>query len=167
MPVYTYRGMAITIPEFDEEHRGYFEHAAQGVLAVKACSGCGKLRWPPGPACPFCTSLKWTWQPVSGKGTIFSYEIVTQAIQPGFSDWVPYPVVLVELDERASERQALRILMNLVDGEMKPEQSENVAIGKRVQVVFMQAAEGLVLPQARLSDEPPSGRVWQSPNNAQ
>ena len=33
------------------------------------------------------------------KGVIYSYEIVTQAIQPAFADWVPYPVVLVELDE--------------------------------------------------------------------
>lgn len=165
MPSYTYRGMAIGIPEFDHEHRGYFEHAAQGELVVKRCSDCGKLRWPPGPACPFCTSLQWAWQPVSGRGTIFSYEIVTQAIQPGFAGWVPYPVVLVELDERASENQALRILMNLLDAEMEPERSQNVAIGKRVEVVFMEAAEGFFLPQARLSNEQPRGTVWQSPNN--
>ncbi len=165
MPVYTYRGMAINIPEYDQEHLGYFQHAARGELVVKKCAECGRLRWPPGPACPFCTSLQWTWEPVSGKGTIFSYEIVTQAIQPGFADWVPYPVVLVELDEPASDRQALRILMNLVDANMNPEQPANVAIGRRVQVVFMQAGENFVLPQARLSDEPPRGRVWQSPNN--
>ena len=36
------------------------------------------------------------------QGTIYSYEIVTQAIQPAFADWVPYPVVLVELDEQRS-----------------------------------------------------------------
>ena len=32
---------------------------------------------------------------------IFSYEIVTQAIQPAFADWIPYPVVASrELDEQ-------------------------------------------------------------------
>ena len=58
------------------------------------------LRGAIGAACPFCTSLDWSWQPVSGKGEIYSYQIVAQAVQPAFADWVPYPVVLVELDEQ-------------------------------------------------------------------
>ena len=53
-----------------------------------------------GAACPFCTSLQWDWQPVSGKGVIYSYQIVTQAVHPAFYDWIPYPIVLVELDEQ-------------------------------------------------------------------
>ena len=53
---------------------------------------------------------------MSGKGTIYSYEIVVQAIQPGFRDWAPYPVVLVELDEQRGEPspdEAIRIIANL------------------------------------------------------
>jgi DUF35 OB-fold domain, acyl-CoA-associated len=40
------------------------------------------------------------WSPVSGRGTIDSYEIVVRAIQPDFRGWAPYPVVVIELDEQ-------------------------------------------------------------------
>jgi uncharacterized OB-fold protein len=70
---------------------------------MKACRQCRLLRYPPGAACPWCNSLEWSWQEVSGKGTIYSYEIVMQAIQGGFRDWAPYPVVLVELDEQRGQ----------------------------------------------------------------
>ena len=62
---------------------------------VQRCTSCGLLRGEIGSACPFCTAGGWEWHEVSGKGVIYSYEIVTQAIQPAFADWVPYPVVLV------------------------------------------------------------------------
>ena len=78
-------------------------------------------------------------------------------------DWVPYPIVLVELDEQRGQptpEDGLRITANLVDGEMSPEKEENVAIGARVDVVFLDLENGLTLPQFRLSGEPPEGPVW-------
>ena len=84
-----YRGMALIVPETDSEWHGYFDAARGGRLVVRRCGGCGLLRYPPGVGCPWCRSLEWTWQPVSGRGTIHSYEIVVQAIQPGFRDWAP------------------------------------------------------------------------------
>ena len=95
-----YRGMHLIVPANDTEWKGYFEAAREHRLVLKQCRDCGQLRYPPGAACPWCTSRQWTWQEVSGKGTIHSYEIVVQAIQAGFRDWAPYPVVLVELDEQ-------------------------------------------------------------------
>ena len=93
-----YRGMNLIIPDNDNEWKGYFEAAREHRLVLKMCRNCHLLRYPPGAACPWCTSLEWSWQDVSGKGTIYSYEIVMQAIQAGFRDWAPYAVVLVELD---------------------------------------------------------------------
>ena len=54
---------------------------------------------------------------MSGRGHIYSYEIVAHAIQPGFKEWTPYAVVLVELDEQRGKptaHEALRIIANLV-----------------------------------------------------
>jgi uncharacterized OB-fold protein len=164
MPEYEYRGLNLTLNEWDTDHIGYFEAAARHELVMKKCADCGLLRWEPGPGCPWCTSQEWEWAPVSGKGTIYSYEIVTQAIMPAFKDWVPYPVVLVELDEQRgvpTEHEALRMFANLVDNELGPEQEENVAIGKRVEVVFMEIGDGFALPQFRLTSEPPPGETWQ------
>jgi hypothetical protein len=43
---------------------------------------------------------------------------------------------------------------------MEPEKEENVAIGSRVEVVFVDVGEGFSLPQFKLSGEPPQGPVW-------
>ena len=163
MPAVEYRGMTLVIPDNDSEWKEYFAAARAHRLILRACVACGRLRYPPSHGCPWCADLGWTWREVSGRGTIHSYEIVVHAIQPGFRDWAPYPVVLVELDEQRGQPtadEALRIVANLVRPDFRPEAEENVAIGKRVRVVFQDLADQVALPQFTLSDEPPAGRVW-------
>ena len=157
----SYRGLQLIVAPTDSEHRGYYEEARQHRLVVQKCGSCGLLRGAIGAACPFCTSLDWSWQPVSGRGEIYSYQIVTQAVQPAFRDWVPYPVVLVELDEQRAvpwrggaedETVSLRLVANLVGADPTvPEAEENVAIGKRVEVCFVDIDDTMALPQFRLS----------------
>src|SRR5437879_1842551 len=108
MPVVEYRGMALVIPENDSEWKEYFAAARAHRLLLRACAACGRLRYPPSHGCPWCADLGWTWREVSGRGTIYSYEIVVHAIQPGFRDWAPYPVVLVELAEQRGQACAVR-----------------------------------------------------------
>ena len=166
MPIYTYRQLPINISEQDSEYAGYFLAAQEHRLVVKKCLDCDLLRGEPGASCPWCSSMESQWQEVSGKGTIYSYQIIPHAILPGFRDWTPYPVVLVELDEQRGEPEGgdgLRITANLVDANMDAEDEENVAIGKRVRVVFMDMEDGLTLPQFTLTDEPPEGEVWRYP----
>lgn len=154
MPVYEYRGQSINILDNDSEYKEYFEAAKEHRLVVKKCLECNLLRGEPGPGCPWCTSLRWEWFTVSGKGIIYSYQIITHSIIPGFSDWVPFPIVLVELIEQVGQptpNDGLRIIANLVDEHMAPEKEENVIIGNRVDVVFLDLENGLTLPQFRLS----------------
>ena len=163
MPSYVYRGQQINISDADTEYKGYFEAAAEHRLVVKKCLDCGLLRGEPGPGCPWCTSLHWEWNQVSGKGTIYSYQIVAHTVVPSFRDWAPFAIVLVELDEQSGQPDqydGLRITANLVDESMEPEKEENVAIGKRVEVAFEDGEDGFTLPQFRLIDEPPKGTVW-------
>ncbi|HZF05817.1 MAG TPA: OB-fold domain-containing protein [Patescibacteria group bacterium] len=163
----TYRGMTLIVPDNDSEWKEYFAHARQHRLMLRACKACGLMRYPPTHACPWCMDLGWTWKEVSGRGTIYSYEIVHHAIQPGFKDATPYAVVLVELDEQRGHPtpdEGLRIIGNLVkpDG-VTFEDDKQVAIGRRVRVVFQDLAEQMALVQFALSDEPPQGRVWRLP----
>ena len=91
---------------------------------------------------------------------------MAHAIQPGFKEWTPYAVVLVELDEqrgKPTEHEALRIIANLLTPELRPEPEANVAIGKRVRVIFQDLSEDFALPQFTLTGEPPEGRVWSFP----
>jgi uncharacterized OB-fold protein len=169
-----YKHLDLVVSGLDSERRGFYEEARAGRLCVQKCGECGLLRGFIGSACPFCTSLEWSWHPVSGRGTIYSYEIVTQAIVPALADWVPYPAVLVELDEqrnlpwqagREGETVSLRLVANLVrrDDFGRPEAEEEVAIGKRVEVCFVELSEDMALPQFRLSDEPPEHPPWRAP----
>jgi uncharacterized protein len=160
----TYRGMSLIVPDNDSEWREFYAHTRAHRLVVRKCAACGLLRYPPAHACPWCMDLGWTWQEVSGRGTIYSYEIVVHAIQPGFKEIAPYAVVLVELDEQRGQPtpdEALRIVGNLVAADATtPEAEANVAIGKRVRVVFQDLADHLALPQFTLTDQPAAGRVW-------
>ncbi|MEE8421287.1 MAG: OB-fold domain-containing protein [Dehalococcoidia bacterium] len=162
-----YLGLTVDIPSNDPDHLEYLKAAGEGRLVLQRCGECGLLRYPPGPACPYCQSLERDWQEVSGKGTIYSYEIVTQAINPAYRELVPYPVVLVELDEQRGvpdEHEALRLISSLVDGDGGPESEQNVAIGARVEAEFADLGDGLGLPRFRLSDEPPEHELWQFPS---
>lgn len=170
----TYKGLTLSVPETNSEHRGYYEAAGCDKLVVQRCLACKSLRGDIGGACPYCTSLEWDWCPVSGKGVIFSYGIVAHAINPAFGDWVPYPTVLIELDEQRAvpgrggvegEYVSLRLVSNLVraDDPTRPEDEANVAIGRRVEVVFVSIGEGLALPQFRLSNEDSEYEPWRAP----
>ena len=164
--VVQYRGMPLVVPDNDSEWKEFYAHARAHRLVLRKCTACGLLRYPPGHTCPWCMELAWSWQAVSGRGTIYSYEIVVHAIQPGFREWTPYPVVLVELDEqrgRPTPDEALRIIGNLVTPDGRFEDAAEAAIGRRVRVVFQDLADHLALPQFALSDEPPEGRVWRLP----
>jgi uncharacterized OB-fold protein len=161
-----YRGMTLVIPDNDSEWIEYFAFARQHRLMLRGCAACGLMRYPPTHACPWCAALDWTWQEVSGRGTIHSYEIVCHAIQPGFREVTPYPVVLVELDEqrgRPTPDEALRIIANLVTPDLSMEDERSVAIGKRVRVVFQDLADHIAVPQFTLSEQPPTQRVWRLP----
>ncbi len=161
-----HRGMTLHVPATDSEWHGYFRAAGEGRLVVRRCLGCGLLRYPPGAGCPWCAAPGWAWAPVSGRGTIHSYAIVVQAIQPGFRDWAPYPLVVVELDEQRgvpTADEGLRLVANLLTADLRPEAEERVAIGARVEVCFEPLGAGLALPQFRLSGEPPAGPLWRLP----
>ncbi len=163
MPVYDYRGLAIDLPENDSEYAGYFQAAAEHRLVVRKCGDCALLRAEPGPGCPWCASPRWEWYTVSGAGTIYSYQIVVHSVLAGFRDWAPFPIVLVELDEQRGQPtpdDGLRFTSNLLDADLGPEKEENVAIGKRVQVAFIDLDNGLTIPQFRLSGEAPHGPLW-------
>ena len=158
-----YLGVTVAVPPSDPDHLEFLQAAGEGRFVLQRCSDCGHLRYPPGPACPICQSLGSEWSEASGKGTIYSYEIVMHPIHPAFRERVPYVVALVELDEQRgvpTEHDGLRVITSLVDEEGNPESQENVAIGLRVEVEFADLGDGLALPRFRLSDEPPEHEPW-------
>ncbi len=75
----------------------FYAWAARGELRLQRCSDCGAWRHPPRHRCAACGSLAATFEPVSGRGRIFSWTVTHQQLDPAFA--VPYAVVVVELEE--------------------------------------------------------------------
>jgi len=154
-----YLGMPLQVDE--AEHAEYFAHCARHQFHLQACEGCGRLRYPPTTACPFCMHPGGRWTPVEGRGTVFSYVEVHHAIQPAFKPFLPYLVLLVDLDVQRdipAPGDALRVAGNLVlpDGGLAPADAvARVGIGSRVRMVFSDVSHGLSLPQWTLDESAP------------
>jgi hypothetical protein len=165
-----YLGMTLTVDDLDIENLEYFRHCAEHNFHLQACAQCGRLRYPPTTACPWCATLESTWRKVEGKGAVHSYSEVHHAIQPAFRGHTPYLILLVDLDTQKgtdTRRGALRVVGNLCtpDGQVAPaEEVRRVGIGTRVRMVFSDVAPGLALPQWTIDETVPQpAQVWRYP----
>jgi uncharacterized protein len=91
--------VAGAVPIVVEETRGYWEGTLAEEIRIQRCNTCGHLQLPWGPCCTRCLSQDLGYQVASGRGTVFSFTIVRQAIHPDFSAQVPYVVADVQLEE--------------------------------------------------------------------
>jgi len=165
-----YLSMPLRLDDLDHENLDYFRYCAQHDFHLQACAGCGRLRYPPTTACPWCASLESAWKRVEGKGAVHSYSEVHHAIQPAFRDHTPYLILLVDLDTQKGEptpEEALRVAGNLCtpDGTLAPpDMVRRVGIGSRVRMVFTDVADGLALPQWTIDEAAPQpASVWRYP----
>lgn len=165
----TYLGMPLELNERETHQVPYFRYCAQGEFRLQKCAGCGLLRYPPGTACPWCARAEAQWVPVEGRGSVHSYMEVHHSIQPAFRPFVPYLVLLVELDTQKAvptEHEALRVVGNLVDahGALAPlELVRRVGIGTRLRMVFARVSEGIALPQWTYDEVTAQPAPWRYP----
>jgi hypothetical protein len=93
-----------------EPTREFWAGAAREELRMPRCDSCGRLCWYPRRECRFCSGQTFTWETMSGRGTLFSWVVVTHAFLPQFADLVPFVPALVALDEDAGVRVPTRIV---------------------------------------------------------
>jgi uncharacterized OB-fold protein len=114
----------------------YWGHARRHELVVQHCGGCGTGWHPPLPRCPHCHSADLGWQPVSGRGTVYSYTIVQHATHRALAGEIPYVVAIVELAE------GHRMVANI-----RGCAPEDVHIGQSVRVTFEDVTDEVTIPQ--------------------
>ena len=165
-----YLGMPLSLDASDVENLAFFEHCARHDFHLQRSPKSGLVRYPPTTACPWSGERDYVWQRVEGRGVVYSYTEVHQAIQPAFRDFLPYLVLLVELDTQKgqpSEHEALRVMGNLCtpDGKLAPpEMVRKIGIGSRMRMVFTDLAPGLSLPQWTLDETAPQpAKPWRYP----
>ena len=127
---------------------------------------CAIRRAPAAPGAPAPTTAG---TPVEGKGAVHSYNEVHHAIQPAFKPYVPYMVLLVDLDVQLGQptaHEAIRVAGNLTtpDGVLAPPETvARVGIGTRMRMVFSDVADGLALPQWTLDEAADQPAPWRYP----
>ncbi len=94
-------------PVLDGTTAEFYRFCQQGELRFQRCSACGTWRHPPRVLCAHCGSPRWTWERSSGRGRVFTWTVVHQAMHPAFAPEVPYAVLVVETEE------GVRVVSNL------------------------------------------------------
>jgi len=75
----------------------FWAAAARHQLVIQRCRDDGRYEWTPQQACSRCLRETLEWTPASGRGTVYSFSVVTRPAVPGLA--VPYIVAIVELAE--------------------------------------------------------------------
>lgn len=117
----------------DRETGPHFAAAVEHRLDIKACRNCDSGIHPPMPQCPKCGSANTEWRQAAGRGTLYTWTVVTHQVHPDFP--APYTLVVVELDDFADIR-----LVGRMDG------AQDLALGEPMEVTFDALLEGVVLP---------------------
>jgi uncharacterized OB-fold protein len=89
------------VPRPDADSAGFWESTRSGQLSIDRCSECRRWQHPPLEACRYCGSPN-EFEPVSGRGSVFTFIIVRQQTVPGHA--APYVVAVVELEEQSDIR---------------------------------------------------------------
>lgn len=128
--------MASELPPPPPDSAFFWQGVQRDELRIQRCGGCGRLRHPPRPMCPYCKSLERDYIVASGRGEVYSFVVHHRPEVPEREH--PFAVVLVQLEE------GTRVVGNVIG--CPP---ADVHVGMPLEVVFARNAQGRKLPQWR------------------
>ncbi len=124
------------VPVPDAASQPFFAGAREHRLMLQQCQACGTMHWPVQSRCSVCLSTDVTWVQASGKGTLYTFSLMHQVYQPGFTSEVPYNVAEVDLEE------GVRMITNIVGCA-----NADLRIGMPLEVTFEDIADEVSLPK--------------------
>jgi uncharacterized protein len=122
----------------------FWDGAREHRLLIQRCGDCGRFQHPPEPVCHHCLSFNLGAGQVSGRGTIYSFEVATQAFHPWFADKIPFVIAVVELIEQPN----LKLITNIVG--LDPDDAA-ISVGAEVEVTWRKLDDEFILPVFRLT----------------
>lgn len=128
--------MSAILPVIDDLNRPFWDGCREGRLTIQRCKDCQKLRYPTSPICPHCTGREWTWDPVTGRGAVYTFVVFRHAYNDSWRERVPYTVAIVELDEGV-----------MMIGDIIGIAPEQVTVGMPVRVDFESQTPELTVPR--------------------
>lgn len=116
----------------------FFDGARQGRLMLQHCTDCGRWSFPVRERCPHCFAAKLEWRQASGKGTLYTFTVMHQVMNPGFAGSVPYNIAQVDLAE------GVRMISNVVGIG-----NDSLRVGMALEAVFDGVGGDVHIPKFR------------------
>jgi uncharacterized OB-fold protein len=130
--------VAKPLPLMEGFAQQFYQHCAAQELRFQRCKNCGAWRHVPRHTCAACTSWEWEWAKSEGRGSVFSWTVVSRPMHPAFVDEVPYAPAIIEMEE------GVRLVSWVVD--CPPDQLRK---GLPVEVFFDAVTPEITLPKFR------------------
>ena len=90
----------VFVPKPDELDLEFYQAiVSANRLCLQRCSDCATYTHPPRYFCPRCSCAKFSFEPVSGAGTVYSYTVSHVSAEPAWQPFLPYLTIVVELAE--------------------------------------------------------------------
>jgi uncharacterized OB-fold protein len=121
----------------------FWDGAKQEKILFQHCQTCGNWQHPPAPTCRNCVGVDLKFEPIEGKGTIYSYTVGFHGGDRRFAAAIPYASIVVELDGTPGV---------LMAGNLLDVPYTEAHIGRRVKVVFEPLTDDITLPQFKLDE---------------
>ncbi|WP_155056579.1 Zn-ribbon domain-containing OB-fold protein [Streptomyces blattellae] len=131
------------VPEIDAFTRAYWDAAAEGRLLIRRCGECGRAHHYPREFCPHCWSEDVTWEPATGRATLYTWSVVHRNDLPPFDGRTPYVAAVVDLAEGP------RMMTEVVGG-------GELRVGMELEVGFREGVPVFRVPAAKA--RPPGRR---------
>ena len=126
------------LPTVTQDSERFWRSARERALELQKCDRCGEFLYYPTPICQFCSHDEFTWTPIAGTGTIYSYSVLERAKGNPFEDSVPIAIVLVRLAEGPV------MMSNLVEYE-----PADLRIDREVTITYGDVNDEITLPLFR------------------
>lgn len=123
------------IPVVEHHTKPFWDGTKKGKLLIQKCDNCGQLIFFPRVICHSCLSQELGWLETKGEGSVYSFTIIRQGLNPNFLTMVPYAYAIIELDE------GVRFICNIVTKNL-----DDIKIGSRVKVMFEKLTEDISIP---------------------
>lgn len=79
--------------------RPFWDSLREKQIKVQRCTSCGTFRHVPKEICATCHTTSYSWEPVSGRGVVYTYTVVHRAPTPAYQEHAPYAIVHAVMDE--------------------------------------------------------------------
>ena len=126
------------VPVPDEVSAPFFNGAREGKLMLQHCPTCNGWSFPVRERCPHCFAAGLQWRQASGRGTLYTFAIMHQVMNPGFAGAVPYNVSQIDLEE------GVRMISNVVGVA-----NDALKIGMNLEAVFEDLDGNVSVPKFR------------------